>query len=113
MQSVLLDEGLPLRAAQWLRDFGIDAVHVGEMGLASAPDAQVLAAARAERRICVTLDHDFHAILAETAATDPSVVLIRMQQTGYVETGQLILRVLGDIDRRFFLARGARRLAPN
>jgi predicted nuclease of predicted toxin-antitoxin system len=45
MVRVLLDEGLPLRAAQWLRKSGIDAVHVREVGLASAPDPQILAAA--------------------------------------------------------------------
>jgi len=44
------------------------------------------------------LDHDFHAILAETGATTPSVVLIRMQQIGYVDTGRLILRVLRDVE---------------
>jgi predicted nuclease of predicted toxin-antitoxin system len=76
-----------------------------EIGLASAADAEVLDAARAERRICVTLDHDFHAILAETGATTPSVVLIRMQQAGYAETGQLILRVLREVDSQ--LERGA------
>jgi predicted nuclease of predicted toxin-antitoxin system len=105
MQPVLLDEGLPLRAAQWLRDNGIDAVHAREIGLASTPDTQILAVARAERRVCFTLDHDFHAILAETAASTPSVVLIRMQQTSYVETGQLIARVLRDFDSQ--LEKGA------
>ena len=78
--AVLLDEGLPLRATQWLRDNGIDAVHARELGLSSAPDELVLRSARTDRRICFTLDHDFHAILAESGATEPSVVLIRMQQ---------------------------------
>jgi predicted nuclease of predicted toxin-antitoxin system len=97
MRAVLLDEGLPLRAAQWLRDNGIDAVHAREIGLTSAADEQILAAARKDGRICFTLDHDFHAILAESGATEPSIVLIRMQQKGYVETGQLIARVLRDL----------------
>jgi predicted nuclease of predicted toxin-antitoxin system len=105
MQAVLLDEGLPLRAALWLRNLGIDAVHTRELGLASAPDVQILAAALAGRRICVTLDHDFHAILAETGATMPSVLLIRMEQTGYAEIGQLILRVLREVDSQ--LEKGA------
>ena len=100
MVRVLLDESLPLRAAQWLRDCGIDAVHAREVGLASMPDTQVLALARTERRVCFTLDHDFHSLLAETAATAPSVVLLRMQQAGYVETGQLIALVLREFDRQ-------------
>lgn len=105
MQPVLLDEGLPLRAAQWLREFGVDAMHVRELGLASAPDTRILDTARAEQRVCVTLDHDFHAILAETGAAAPSVVLIRMQQTGYVDTGRLILRILGEVEEQ--LKKGA------
>jgi predicted nuclease of predicted toxin-antitoxin system len=105
MQTVLLDEGLPLRAAQWLRDSGIDAVHTREIGLASAADAQILEAARAEGRVCVTLDHDFHSILAETGSPAPSVVLIRIQATGYVETARLIARVLREFDSQ--LEKGA------
>ena len=105
MARVLLDEGLPVRAAQWLRNRGIDAIHVREAGLASAPDSQILAVARSEQRVCVTLDHDFHSILAETAATTPSVILFRMQQTDYAETGQLIDRVLRDFNQQ--LERGA------
>lgn len=100
MPAVLLEEGLPLRAAQWLRDNGFDAVHARELGLSSAPDDQILAAARTDRRVCFTLDHDFHAILAESNATEPSVVLIRMQQKGYAETAQLIARVLRDLEEQ-------------
>jgi predicted nuclease of predicted toxin-antitoxin system len=99
MQAALLDEGLPLRTARWLRDSGIDAVHAGEVGLASAADEQILTAARTDRRVCFTLDHDCHAILAESGATQPSVVLIRMQQKGFVEIGRLIARVLRDFDQ--------------
>ena len=105
MPTALLDEGLPLRAAQWLRDRGIDAVHAREAGLTSAPDTQILAFARDDRRVCLTLDHDFHSILAETAATAPSVVLLRIQQASYVETAQLIARVLRDFAQQ--LERGA------
>jgi predicted nuclease of predicted toxin-antitoxin system len=51
------------------------------------------------------LDHDFHTILAETGAATPSVVLIRIQQTSYVETGRLIARILREIDSQ--LEKGA------
>jgi predicted nuclease of predicted toxin-antitoxin system len=94
MASVLLDEGLPLRTAQWLRNLEIDALHAREAELTSAPDAEVLAFARNQRRACFTLDHDFHSILAETGATTRSVVLLRVQHTNYIEVGQLIVRYL-------------------
>jgi predicted nuclease of predicted toxin-antitoxin system len=85
---------MPLRAGQRLREYGIDAIHACEAGLAAAPDTEVLRFARSEQRACVTLDHDFHAILAETGATSPSVLFLRIQQTSYVETARLIERLL-------------------
>jgi predicted nuclease of predicted toxin-antitoxin system len=41
--KLLLDEGLPRSAAQILRESGIDAVHAGESGLATASDVDILA----------------------------------------------------------------------
>jgi predicted nuclease of predicted toxin-antitoxin system len=94
MLRILLDEGLPLRSAAWLRQVGIDAIHATEIGLASASDTHILAAALADARVCFTLDHDFQAILAATGATAPSVVLLRLQHADYVETAQLIREVI-------------------
>jgi hypothetical protein len=51
----LIDEMFPAAAAELLRDtYGCDAVHVGEVGLRAADDAQVAATARAEGRAIVT-----------------------------------------------------------
>lgn len=51
----LLDEMFPVGAAQQLRDeFGHDAVHVSEVGLAGVADAEVGNTARAEKRVVVT-----------------------------------------------------------
>jgi len=53
--AFLIDEMFPATTASLLRDkYGHDAVHVTEAGLRGAPDAQVAAAARAERRAVVT-----------------------------------------------------------
>ena len=74
----LLDQGLARSAAEALCLAGHDAVHVGEIGLADASDASILVlAAAAEQRVIVTLDADFHALLAMSAATQPSVIRIR------------------------------------
>ena len=64
MTKVLLDQGLPRSSVIWLRQAGWDAVHVYEMGLSRARDKDILNYARAERRTCITLDADFHAIVA-------------------------------------------------
>jgi hypothetical protein len=53
--SFLIDEMFPVAAAELLRDtYGRDAVHVAEVGLRAADDAQVAATARAEGRAVVT-----------------------------------------------------------
>jgi hypothetical protein len=53
--AFLIDEMFPAAAAGLLRDkYGHDAVHVSEIGLRGAPDAQVAAAARAQGRAVVT-----------------------------------------------------------
>jgi hypothetical protein len=53
--SFLIDEMFPVAAAELLRDtYGRDAVHVAEVGLRAAEDAQVAAKARAEGRAVVT-----------------------------------------------------------
>lgn len=77
---LLLDQGLPRSAAAILRnEHAWDAVHVGERGLARATDRQILDLARSEARVCVTLDADFHALLALSDAAKPSTVRIRIE----------------------------------
>lgn len=79
MKRVLLDQGLSPLTAELLRQEGWDAVHVREIGLAQATDPQILERSRNENRVCVTFDMDFHAHLALTSATAPSVVLLRFE----------------------------------
>jgi predicted nuclease of predicted toxin-antitoxin system len=40
--KLLLDQGLPLSAARFLREAGIDAIHVSEIGCSSADDTTIL-----------------------------------------------------------------------
>lgn len=54
-----------------------DAVHTVEYGLASSTDETILMRAATESRIVVTSDADFGELLAQTAATQPSVILFR------------------------------------
>jgi Domain of unknown function (DUF5615) len=53
--AFIVDEMFPTATAVLLRDtYGHDAVHVGEVGLRAADDAQVAATAQAEGRAVVT-----------------------------------------------------------
>ena len=94
MYKLLLDEGLPLGAAKILRFHGVDAVHAEEVQLASATDPVILQRAKEEGRVCVTLDHDFHKLLAESNAVAPSVILLRFQFLRAQTGTNLILSIL-------------------
>lgn len=79
MNSLLLDQGLAPLAAEILRRHGFDALHVSEIGMDRADDAEILDRARDDGRVCITLDHDFHRHLAIAREGHPSVVLLRIQ----------------------------------
>jgi predicted nuclease of predicted toxin-antitoxin system len=91
--KILLDQGLPRSTAQMLAGTGVDAVHVGEIGLAAASDEAILEAARRERRVVVTLDADFHAILARTKAQTPSVIRIRIEGLKAKQLSDVLLEI--------------------
>ena len=75
----LLDQGLPRSTVAELAKRGVVAEHIGELGMSRAEDRDILAEARTRGAIAVTLDADFHAILAMTRATDPSTIRIRIE----------------------------------
>lgn len=79
MKRILLDQGLPRTAAKILKETGWDVLHTGDIGLSRATDNEILEYARAEKRVIVTLDADFHAILAVANESEPSVVRIRQE----------------------------------
>lgn len=77
MIRALLDQGLPRSSVGLLRNAGWDVIHVGDIGLAAASDAQILERAGTDGRMVVTLDADFHRLLAISGARVPSVVRVR------------------------------------
>jgi predicted nuclease of predicted toxin-antitoxin system len=97
--KLLLDQGLPRSAAVLLRAAGIDSDHVGNRGMATASDAEILALALAEGLVVVTLDADFHTLLALSAATAPSVIRIRIEGLRAPELVALLQTVLVQVDQ--------------
>jgi predicted nuclease of predicted toxin-antitoxin system len=77
--KLLLDQGLPRSAVTELASLGWDVVHVGEIGMAAATDQEILRRADAEQRAVVTLDADFHTMLALQGASSPSVIWVRIE----------------------------------
>jgi predicted nuclease of predicted toxin-antitoxin system len=56
---------------------GWEVIHVSEIGMSRTDDADILRRARAESRVCVTLDADFHSLLATSGKRSPSVIRVR------------------------------------
>ena len=66
----------------------------GEIGYATADDADIVVYARSEGRIVITLDSDFHALLALSNASSPSVIRIRIERLKGDACAELILLLL-------------------
>jgi predicted nuclease of predicted toxin-antitoxin system len=67
---------------------------VGEIGMAASSDTDILEHARAAGRIVVTLDADFHAILAVSGIAAPSVIRVRMEGLKGPAIAAIVLEVL-------------------
>ena len=91
---LLLDQGLPRSAVEQLVGMGIAAEHVGELGLARATDARLLDVARERLATVVTLDADFHALLATSRAAGPSVVRVRIDGLNGAQLAAILMKVL-------------------
>ena len=78
--KLLIDMNLSPSGCDVLRAEGWDSVHVSDLGMSRASDAEIMARAKQEDRVLLTNDLDFSAILASTKAAGPSVVQLRSQR---------------------------------
>jgi predicted nuclease of predicted toxin-antitoxin system len=90
---VVLDQGLPYSTTRHLNQCGWDAVHVVDLEMSRATDREIIHYALKEKRICITLDSDFHTILAVNRMRSPSVVRIRQEGLNGFDMANLIKRV--------------------
>ncbi len=93
MTRLLLDQGIPLSAAEHLQSLGFDAIHVQNLGMSRATDRAILAFARTQWRTVITLDADFHTILAVENESTPSVIRIRQEGLRGNEIARLLQRL--------------------
>ena len=100
MIRLLLDQGLPRSSAAILRTAGWDVVHTFETGLSRATDIELLEVARREKRTLVTLDADFHALLAVANADLPSVIRIRLEGLRGENLAELLVSIWPKISRQ-------------
>jgi predicted nuclease of predicted toxin-antitoxin system len=73
----LIDNALSPQVALGLQEAGYDAIHVRDIGLATAKDESIFAFAGKENRIIVSADTDFGALLALWQKPNPSLILFR------------------------------------
>jgi len=98
LRRLVLDQGLPRSTANILAGRGWEAAHAGDIGLSRATDEEILMYAARERRVCVTLDADFHALIAVRQMTLPSTIRIRIQGLRGDGLADLIERVWPHIE---------------
>lgn len=98
MTGILLDQGLPRSTVSLLQSQGWDVLHTGDIGLSRSSDVEILEYARKEDRTIITLDSDFHTILALTNAPKPSVVRIRLEGLRGNDLAALIKKIWPKIE---------------
>ena len=98
MSTFLLDQGLPSSTVSALAMRGIAAEHVGQLGLATATDQEIIDNAVARSAVIVTLDADFHSLLAVAQATRPSIIRIRIEGLKGDDIADIIEQIVTTIE---------------
>lgn len=68
-------------------------MHVADANMSYSTDREIIQFALKEQRICVTLDSDFHSILALDNLDKPSVIRIRQEGLKAKDLAQLLSKI--------------------
>ena len=96
----LIDNQLPVRLAQHLRQHGHDAVHVLDLGIDEVSDIELWNLARREDMVLVSKDEDF-VFLANRTGDDGKLVWVRLGNCRNPILLDAIDRVHDDLIRAF------------
>ena len=100
--KAILDQGVPYSTARELNQAGWDVIHTVDRHMERATDRQIIAYARSEERVCITLDADFHSIIALNDEVSPSVIRIRQEGLKGPDLAGLLLRVASDVSEQLY-----------
>jgi len=95
VKALLLDQGLPRSTVRGLTNNALESIHVGELEMARAKDADILDFASQNDYVIVTLDSDFHALLAARQSQGPTVIRIRIEGLKGKGLAELLKIVIG------------------
>lgn len=96
---VFLDQGLLYSTTRHLQAASWDVLHTVDEGMQRATVRDIIEHARKTGRHCVTLDADFHSIIAVENADSPSVIRIRQVGLSGKGVADLLIRIYPDIER--------------
>ena len=92
----LLDMGVDVRVATWLREQGHDSLHLRDQGLQRLPNGEIFTKAISESRVILTFDLDFGEIAALARGRNASVVVLRLHNTRTPHVLERLASVLTD-----------------
>lgn len=96
--KILADVHIAPRNVESLRAMGYDVVRVTDRLPPNADDASIVALAIAERRVILTQDLDFSALVALGGSTVPSVLSLRLSSASVEHVDKALARVLPQVE---------------
>ncbi len=95
----LADMGVSPRTVESLCKREYDAVHLSEQGLFRMRDSEIVQKALREERIIITFDLDFADLLAATATSLPSTIILRLKNTTPNFVTSRVISVIAECDQ--------------
>jgi predicted nuclease of predicted toxin-antitoxin system len=90
----IADMGISPQCVLFLRGLNHDAVYALDYDLQIAPDHDILRLAREEKRVLLTHDLDFAALMASSKANLPSVIIFRLADMRPVTVNHYLTMIL-------------------
>ena len=95
--KLLVDKGLPRSTVEKLKLLNMESIHVDDIGIAATTDSEIINKAIQDSFIVVTLDSDFHTILASSDDNKPSVIRIRIEVLKADKLAEIIKSILESV----------------
>jgi predicted nuclease of predicted toxin-antitoxin system len=92
--NLLLDMNLPPIWSEFFTEKGYGAKHWSTLGVANAPDSDILSYAKTNGCVVLTFDLDFTDLLAASGESTPSVVILRTRTLKAEKLQERLLEIL-------------------